>query len=703
MTKSTWKGKVIASILVFCMMFSYCSVYATFLSEFQGGNLNFEDYASNIDMNSYVSSDTVENASEYTATTKDENLVLNVHMKVKTGYVKNPVLTIQNLDKEVFEIDEKRVDNEFIQSIAGNQIIMTRLNEDEDVLVKIPIRLRDVDYYNPEKTISNVEFVLAGTYADADGEHVEISKMCSTILMWNTVTNAEISTNVEKSFSFKQADKKYLLVQYGINVGLSDDSVSFPVESTNINFKLPENNSLIPQTVSVDALATAFTDGRSGADVDFTSANWSYDANTKNVEIRAKNFSDAENEGKYITPQGKDKYIVTVTYEVTGNEQKLGTEIHSSIKVFSSGTTAAIDANGKLEYDLKNTAGSLVTYGVEYEKMSMSKGNLYANYNLKENEYYETEYSNVMDINISKADFIKTVEVKEDDEYFTDSDGNKYSAVYSGKDNTYYKSTTFSKKNLDHILGENGKLKIYTDSGELLITIDKNQEANASGNIVVTYNKKVGKIIIKIDKPEAEGILTILNMKAIGKLSYPKSRTIKFNKFVTEYKAAALYNGDIKDDVGEITRTIKLKGTKTSATFSMSNKSLSTLTENKNIDLKIALNNYNDKTDLYKNPVFEVRFPKEIEEIKVNTSSILYGNNELSLGNIESFKDNGQIVFRVSLKGTQTKYSLVELTEGTNILLNVDIKVNIYTPSTKSKLEMYYYNESATNYDSAVP
>ena len=96
MTKSTWKEKVIASILVFCMMFSYCSVYATFLSEFQGGNLNFEDYASNIDMNSYVSSDTVENASEYTATTKDENLVLNVHMKVKTGYVKNPVLTIQN-------------------------------------------------------------------------------------------------------------------------------------------------------------------------------------------------------------------------------------------------------------------------------------------------------------------------------------------------------------------------------------------------------------------------------------------------------------------------------------------------------------------------------------------------------------------------------------------------------------------------------
>lgn len=703
MRKSTWKGKVIATVLVFCMMFSYCSSYATFLSEFQSGTFGQEEYAANIDMDAYVLSDTGEKNTEYFASTKDGNLVLNVHMKVNAGYVKNPVLTIQNLDKEVFEIDEKHVDSEFIQSISGNQIIMTRLTEGEDVVVEVPIRLREVDYYSPARTMSSIEFVLSGTYADSEGEHVEISKSCSMILGWNTVTNAEILSNVEKSFSYRQDGKKYLLVQYGINVGLSEDSVSFPVESTSINFKLPENSSLIPQTVAVDALATAFTDGRSGSDVKFTSENWSYEADSRNVEIRKVNYANEEQEGKYIVPQGKDKYIVTVTYEVTGNEQKVSTEIYSTIRVFSGGTTSAINANGSLEYNLENTAGSLVTYGVEYEKESISKGNLYANYNLKENEYYETEYSNVMDINISKADFVSTVEVKERDEYFTDADGVKYSAAYLGKDNTYYKTTTFSKANLDQILGENGKLKILTGSGETLITIDKNQEADENGNIVVTYNKKIGKVIIKVDKPESEGILTILNTKVIGKLSYPKSRVIKFNKFVTEYTAAALYNGKIRDDIGDIRRTIKLKGTKTASTFSMSRKSLSTLTENKNIDLKIALNNYNDKTDLYKNPVFEIKFPKEIEEIKVNSASILYGNNELSLANIESYKDKSQIVFKISLKGTQTKYSLVELTEGTNILLNVDVKVNIYTPTTKGKLQMYYYNESATNYESAVP
>lgn len=697
--KKTWKEKLIVSLLVFCIMFSHCSTFAAFLVDFSQGYV--ESYNQNIEMSAYITTADGQSLSSYVATNADEELTLNVLLKVTSGYVKNPVLSITNLENEIFKIDESRLDCEFIQSINGNEITISRLNEGEDCLVQIPIVMKDESYYNPFKTNSNIEFVLEGTYVDLNSNHYEFSRMAYVNLGWELIANIQISSEIEKSFEYTAEEMEYMLVQYTIDVALAEESRAFPVESTTLNFKVPENDSLIPQTVSVGTVNTSFTNGLTANDVIFNENNWSYADG--NIVINVLNAPVEEQGNKYIIPQGKDKYIVTVVYAVNGENVELETNIAASVKIFNNGTSKAFDAAGVVNYNVADASGKLVTYGVETVEKEVSKGNMFANYNI-EKDFYETDYTSVIDVNISKADFVNTIEIREQEEYFVNDENEKYPTINEGKNNTYYRTTTFNKENLDSILGEAGTLKLLNEKGEVLLIIDKNQEADENGNIVVSYGSKITNIILRVENPEAEGILNIVNTKAIEKLNYSQTVAVKFNELVSKYVAAAIYEGGVKDDLGVVTNKITLKNTKTTATISTGRKVLSTLVENKNIELKIALNNHNEKTDLYKNPVFEITLPKQIEEVKVNEMNILYGNNELSISNIEAYKnEKGNIVIRVSLKGTQTKYSLVELTEGTNIILNVDMKINIYTPSVTSKITMKYYNENATEYEETVP
>lgn len=699
--KNTWKEKLIVSLIVFCLVSMQClPLFAAFLGV---KTENEDNISANVEMNAYVSSETSENSTMYVANTKEEGLKLNVKMKVSDGYVKNPVLSIADLSNEVFEIDETRIDCEYIQSVVGNEITISRLNSEEEVLVEIPIKLKNEEYYNPFKSSSNVKFVLTGTYVNQDSNHIEFTKSATTTLGWDSICSINLSSSVEKSFEYTQDNTKYMLVQYAIDLLLSEDSKTLPIEGTNIVFKVPENDSLVPQNVTVDAVSTAFTNGLTGSDVIFNEDNWNYSEG--NVNISVLNAPVQEKDNKYIVPQGKDKYIVTVTYAVNGENTKLSSSINNKVTVFNNGGSKPLEATGEVEYDLKDSKGNLVTYDVQNSNPVLSKGNMYANYNIS-SDYYETNYTYATNINISKADFVNTVEIREQDEYFENDENEKYSTLNNNSYMTYYKSTTLNKENLDSILGEKGTLKILDENGKVLLTLDKNVQADENGNIIATYSskEKVGKIILRIDNPENEGILSITNTKAIGNISYSKKSAMRFQKLVSKYVAAAVYDGDIKDDLGVVTNSIKLDGTKTAATVSTSRKVLSTLAEKNNIELKIALNNYNEATDLYKNPVFEITFPKQIEEVKVNDMSILYGNNELNISNVENYKnDKGHIVLKVSLEGIQTKYSLVELTEGTNVILDVDIKINIYTPSSTDKITMNYYNESATSYNKSVP
>lgn len=693
--------KIVATVLLICLM----------LTDFAGLGFAVVSYAaenpapqaeanSNITFAASISSDTAQRQTSYVATTTEENLILNINVGVTgTGYLKAPVLELVDLDNQMFQIKGEIATGEFIQLVDGNKIYLNQISGGTEIEINLPIEFKNPEQIDISKINSQVNLNLTGTYVDEEGNNLESTNTTSVMLGWNNDPSIQLLSNVEKYVPYKQEGIDYALVQYKVESNLVEGTESFPIKDSTISLSIPQIEGAQINSVQVSALNTALTNGLQGSEVAFTDDNWEYVDGKVNIFVA----NNSENT-IYNTPAGKDEYVVTVIYSNVnlGDNTLLNGEVSLSTNVFAAEGVKNIAGSSVAQYDLSEQTGSIVTYEVTGQTESVSKGNVYANYNLKEN-FYETEYSNLLNINISRPEVVDIVEIREKDEYFTDASGNKFPTTTNAGYETYYKTTVLNKENLNSIIGENGNVQILDENNNSLVTINKDTPSDENGNIIINYNSSVGKIVVQVNNPEAEGILNVVNTKAIGKLSYGKTTAINIDRLTSEFVAAAMYDGGVKNEIGNYTTNTSLTGTKSNATVSLSRSDLSSLVKNEDVEINISLNNYNDTTDLYKNPVFELTFPKEVKEINVKTMNILYGNEELEISNIEGYKNKeGNVVLRVALKGTQTKYSLGEVTDGTTIILNSDISIDKYTTSGEKTIKMNYYNESATEYENPV-
>lgn len=693
--------KIVATVLLICLMLTDFAGLGFAVVSYAAENTTVQNQAnSNITFTASISSDTVQKQNSYIATTTEQNLTLNINVGVTgTGYLKAPVLELVDLDNQMFQIKGEIVTGEFIQLVDGNKIYLNQISAGTEMEINLPIEFKNPEQIDISKINSQVNLNLTGTYVDEEGNNFESVNSTSVMLGWNNDPSIQVLSNVEKYVPYKQDGIDYALVQYKVESNLVEGTESFPIKDSTISLNIPQIEGAQINSVQVSALNTALTNGLQGSEVVFNETNWEYVDGKVNIFV-----ANTSENTIYNAPIGKDEYVVTVIYSNVnlGDNTLLNGEVSLSTNVFAAEGVKNIAGSNVAQYDLSEQTGSIVTYEVTGQTESVSKGNIYANYNLKEN-FYETEYSNLLNINISRPEVVDIVEIREKEEYFTDESGNKFTTATNEGYETYYKTTVINKENLNSIIGENGNVQILDENNNSLVTINKDTPSDENGNIIINYNSTVGKIVVQVNNPEAEGILNVVNTKAIGKLSYGKTTAINIDRLTSEFEAAAMYDGGVKNEIGNFTTNTSLTGTKSNATVSLSRSDLSSLVKNEDVEINISLNNYNDTTDLYKNPVFELTFPKEVTEINVKTMNILYGNEELEISNIEGYKnEEGNVVLRVALKGTQTKYSLGEVTDGTTIILNSDISIDKYTTSCEKTIKMNYYNESATEYENAV-
>lgn len=693
--------KIVATVLLICLMLTDFAGLGFAVVSYAAENTTVQNQAnSNITFAASISSDTVQKQNSYIATTTEQNLTLNINVGVTgTGYLKAPVLELVDLDNQMFQIKGEIVTGEFIQLVDGNKIYLNQISAGTEMEINLPIEFKNPEQIDISKINSQVNLNLTGTYVDEEGNNFESVNSTSVMLGWNNDPSIQVLSNVEKYVPYKQDGIDYALVQYKVESNLVEGTESFPIKDSTISLNIPQIEGAQINSVQVSALNTALTNGLQGSEVVFNETNWEYVDGKVNIFV-----ANTSENTIYNAPIGKDEYVVTVIYSNVnlGDNTLLNGEVSLSTNVFAAEGVKNIAGSNVAQYDLSEQTGSIVTYEVTGQTESVSKGNIYANYNLKEN-FYETEYSNLLNINISRPEVVDIVEIREKEEYFTDESGNKFTTATNEGYETYYKTTVINKENLNSIIGENGNVQILDENNNSLVTINKDTPSDENGNIIINYNSTVGKIVVQVNNPEAEGILNVVNTKAIGKLSYGKTTAINIDRLTSEFEAAAMYDGGVKNEIGNFTTNTSLTGTKSNATVSLSRSDLSSLVKNEDVEINISLNNYNDTTDLYKNPVFELTFPKEVKEINVKTMNILYGNEELEISNIEGYKnEEGNVVLRVALKGTQTKYSLGEVTDGTTIILNSDISIDKYTTSGEKTIKMNYYNESATEYANPV-
>ena len=641
----------------------------------------------------------IEQIDDTEITNNEENLFLGpaIEIRIKIngqGYLKNGKVEIKNYESQLFKIREDEKLDKNIYSIQDNKIKLNQINNNYEYIAYVPIEIKDTEAIDINMLQSGTTFNFSATYVGNEGNAEIITY--SEVAMLNLENNYDIGVNslVEKYIPYVSQEGNNALVQIKV-IGSKNGVQSLPVQKTSYEIELPQIEGTLIEDVNVFALNTAYTNGLVDSEVQFSVENWDYSDGIVNISLE-----NNPRDGLYYKSTGNDEFIISFTYkdipEVIPNFLDSNTTMKT--EVFTSTGSLEKACQNNFQFNLAEANTNIITYDVSGKTREISKGYVFGNINSP--EHIPVEYENSVNINISRVDLLEEINIFETDEYYENEQGRKYSTNYGEIPDSFYKEVILNKSSLDNVLGNSGSMELVTEDGDSLIVINKDTPEDGDGFVRVAFdNNIVDKVNFIIKNPEEDGIINITAIKNIDKTSYDKTAFMEFKALVSEYSALAKLDMGIETDMGSTNVVTILKDTMSNAQISINKEDISTLVNNENIELSIVLNNANDESDMFSNPVFEVTFPDEIRDVEITDYNLFYGNDELIIENVEEYTNtNGNQVIRVCMKGNQTRYTAGDSNNGTKVVLNLNILTNTYQASTNSKIKMNYYNEDATEY-----
>ncbi len=718
------KQKLIALILTLTMMGTYLITLgnvAIAASE-SLSTQNSKTNNSSIEFNSYFEGG---EHSKIFEIGKEAKLYLEIKVK-KAGYLKNGVVQFSNAN---FEIDTEKLDNTNIQSSSKTEIKLKQINNNSNpTIIEIPVVMKNGEEIESDFFSKVNKVTFTGTYIDENGKENSVKKEIRNELIWQGEAELNLSGNLNKIKLYEMAEEKGVLLQAVVKTGIKDNTL--PVTRTRLEVTMPELKieneageevEVTPTRATVVANSTKGTNGKGSTE--FTEANYTYNAETNKIEINVEN---AEQDGKISwAKSAEDEYVITYVYageEIYNyireqlekaeetikteeqikagevNENAITGEIELTANVGVHGAkTPEISKTEKINYNLERQSGEILETSINSTE-SISKGYIYANYakeTKEENE--EPKKDTSFDVNYTVQVYDKSltdgITLETVAEKYIDGNEEEYSSKVNNKDTIYSKSVSISKEIFNKMLGEEGKIEITNKKGEKLAEITKDTE-NYTANI---EEAKVNEIIIKTTKPITEGRITVSVEKAISaEQGYSKENMQDFKKITLGVIGGAEKNTEI-----ELTEPI----TKAEISIEENKKNLSTVLENKDVNIKIVLDTSSVEKALYKNPVIEIRMPKQVKKIDINSINLLL-EDELKIKETKILTRNNQQIIKISLSGTQTKYYGDEntensniITKGANIVLNADITLDQLATSGTEKILMYYINENTNLYE----
>ena len=693
--KRKLEEKVVAGFLVFLLIFTnfafvgkstitYAFDFFKEAAETGHENVKFDAYFLNGEEKAYEKQAEVNE--------KDLKLILDLKVEDK-GYLKDATISFiapegQDLNYNIGNLEE----SDIIQGFSKNILSLKQINAVYNQPIEIPISFMQEEYVKLSKLDQTSSVIIRGTYVTNEGKEVLIEKEVTLRLSWKEKKEVTVSSTLNKFVPYQIGEESGVMVQTNIKVQKTENENTLPVKSSVLEIVCPKIKDTVPTNIEVVAKSTKGTNGKEDEEVTFSKDNYTYNVENNTLTVKVEN--NEQNERVY-SGKGIDEYIVTYTYSNIKDVQE-NSEVEEKVKVslqlYNVEEKAETELNSKITL---NKIGDIVTFDIKQETEEISKGKMYANYN-KETDLYETVIRKKLTINVSNSNLIENIKVKDQIETFVDTNGNVFDAS-----NIYYKETKINKQNLLQILGEDGFVEIKSIDGNLITKLDKTTEPDENGNVVVKYENKLNKIIIETSKPQNNGNLIIDNEKGLKDLNYTKEVLRSFERINNKTNLEVKYVA--QEDYQEIEskeQTTKLSGTSSNASFQINNTTWSSIVENKNVELRITLNNDKETSDLYEEPVFEIEFPQYVTRVNVKNANILY-NEGLEIENIEVYENNG-IKLKIRLKGIQKQFSTGTLTNGTNIILNADIKLNMYTPNKTENVNLYYINKNATKYEEST-
>lgn len=706
--------KLLAMFLVFTLAFSHFAVVTEALattsfvsifgakSDTGNENVEFEAYLANGE----------ETSNALVSDVNNTNLAIQLQLGVKkSGYLKNGKVEIkpeENADLNFAMKEENQVaESEHVQVLENNVLEFNKIeNSSEQLEISIPIEYKMEEYIQESKLKGTANVILSGIYVDEKGKEHEISKEIPLTLAWKDDRAVKVEEEISK---YVQYGNDGVILQTIVKVDSSNENQkSLPTKQTELNINVPKINEVSPTEVTVIANSTVGTNGKGVGEVEFGSENCTYNEAEGKINIKLENKKqlvdvneseeylkvegeENKQEERYYSQAGMDEYVVTYTFQNVRLSDEIQTSSNLEAKVV---TFSGVEANNmenlataeKMDnLILTGQTGDIISYNVENDTPEVSKVYSYLN--------KEMEYNSKTTINVSYTDIVQEMMIEDVENYYMSKSGNKVPT-----EDIYYKQISVSQENFNNILGEAGNIQILDISGNVLTTINKDSLVDESGNYNINFQDKISKVMIKTSAPINTGNLIISNKKATSSRSISKEAYADMDSIATTtvQKAKYSYVSDIVE-LGSRETATKLKDTVTDINFILDRDNLSTVTTNTNVEMRLELNNDKATSDIFGNSVFEIEMPEYITSLNITNASILYGEG-LEISNLESYVRDGRIIAKVTVSGKQTDLNSGVLTNGTNIVLNADMNVDIYTPSVERGFKVYCNNEEATNY-----
>lgn len=626
-----------------------------------------------------------------------EDTKLNIALNVKkAGYLKDAVVDFSDTNFKIAKTEES--DNIQAVDAENKKISFNQINNGENVTETINIALDKKDEISEDMFDRDNTIKFTGTYVNAKGEEVAVKKDIVVHTSWTASTaKAKLDYEITKYIPYSANNVSKLITQ-GKITSYVENSV-LPIKNTNIEVNAPKINNKYPEAVTVVANSTNATNGDANGD-NFSKNNWSYDSTTGKITITVNN--NAVNGKIQWAKNTTDEFIVTYIYSsdvyeaVKDSVTRVTYDASSSMNLYVQSGVNKVSAHVDGYEDQTKKIGDIIEFTSDATQ-SVSKGYIYNNKNAEDENKKETEYNTKYIANVSYADIIDEIEIKQNIDQFVTANGNEQSTTVGGTNYAYDKALTISKQEFDKVLGENGEITILNEAGTTLATINKDTEVKDNKIVLNLATFNTNSIMIKTSKPQSEGNIIFEITKALAKnIEYSTSQLKSFTQIKTSVIGTAK-NADTDIVNTESTKNIDLTEPTQKASITTSNNRLSTIVKNENVEIKVTLENDSADDTMYTNPSLKLHFQANIEtlavkdwnvyfddELEINEDSIMYYENK-----------DGTKTLELKLKGTQTKYNNAAA-KGATVVLTTDITLNTLTPTTNTQITAEITNGDST-------
>ena len=663
--------KLLAIMLVITLTFANFIFLAVYAGKSYAADVNYENQETGINKTDvsfdayFVSEEGVRSHQKVTEMNNSE-LKLFLSVSVTTGYLKDAVVSIENANFKLVKGQELPNGVEAID-VESSTVTLNQISKGETREVELQIEVIKDERFDLSNFSKDAEVKLTGTFVNNNGKEVKAEKAIIVNLSLSENADTSLSAKIAKYAIFEEGEEKKALLQLSISSKVQDNLL--PVRYTLINVQVPTLFGLEPENVSVISSSTKATDGDDGTA--FNTENYRY--SDGNIIIGAINGADESNKVSWVK-DCSDEYLVNLVYSLGDNidhpeeDNKIQLTVNSTLSLYNNEEKAILKEISE-ELILPEASESTLSYAINNTTSEIAKGYMLAPN--ADNTYYKQEIK----VNIGYNPAVNDIEINRNREYYTDEQGNVYTAT------TYYKEITINRENLVKILGEDGTVNIISN-GATVATLNKDMTS-------YTFQEETSDIMILVSEPLQNGILTIETEKYIKSAEYDKKIVSNINKLTTSIVGMTKFiEEEVSTEISLVQPTLQISS-------SIRNSNLSTVIENKNVEMRVALQTNNPTNRLFKNPVVEIELPSYIEEINVKTINILYNDEIKAKTEDITTNSEGNKVIRIELVGEQTKFNDILSVEGTTLILVADITVDKTAPSITQKMNVRVINDSS--------